>query len=376
MKNTIIALLTSALLFFLLHAMGIFEFGSIFDQEYRNWYAEKREKAVNASPTWKLAMPLYEQDIFSQESAKACTLAARLINEKGGILGRPVELLTPSTLQTSPEYNNAVQNFCSDFSIAALIGPFRSGDIPSARAISQYQGLPLVSSVTVASEKLPALEQDNFITFFPPLSNWVEVLLNDMDKRGYREILLVSPESDTYGDIFCTAIERASRSRLGGCRVVRINYQTPLRMQKIISTVRNYTESDGIDAVFFGGKHEDYCEFGHLLENIGITRPVYISDDAYLPGKMKVTGIDALLMPEAVVDDVPEDFMAAWLAETDGRQPSYHTKLSVVTFYAIAKAIESNGGYSPDSLLESLRKQSDARNNQIILHEKNADSSN
>lgn len=369
MKNTLIALLTTALLFFLLHALGMFEFGSIFDNEYRNWYVDKRAEAVNRTPAWKIAVPQYKHDKPACESEKGAMLAVELINKSGGVLGKPIELIHCEDVETAPQYNNAVQRFCNDFSIAALLGPYHSRDIPTARALTQYQGLPLISPITVASEKLPELEADNFITFFPPLRDWVEVLLEDMEARGYREVLLVSPESDSYGDIFCTALERASRSRLNGCRVVRINYQSPLRGQKIMSMVQNYTHGGGMNAVFFGGNHDDYIEFGHLLEKLGISRPVYISDDAYLSGQMDVTGVDTLLMPEAKVDNLPAEFLEAWKAANGGQQPPYPVCLNAATIYAIAQAIREEGGYHPDSLLRRLRHLSEARTDTIILRE-------
>lgn len=370
MKNTIIVLLVSALLFFVVQALGLFEFGSIFDHEYRNWYADKRAQAVNAAPEWRLAMAYDEKELPTHEFVKGAQLAVELINRKGGVLGRPLNLQVRGDAASSPQYNAAVQSFCEDFSVAAIIGPYRSGDIPSARALTQLQAMPLVSPVTVASEKLPPLTPDNFVTFFPPLSSWVEVLLSDMEKRGFREVLLVSPESGSYGDIFCTAIERASRTRLNGCHVVRVNYQSPLRMQKIMSAMRNHTMEGGVNAVFFGGKHADYLEFGRLLDSLQISLPVYVSDDAYMPDSMAVPGVEKLMIPETLVEDLPAEYMEAWKAANDGRLPSYHACLNAVTIYAIADSIQKNGGYHPFALFDSLMKIRDARKNHIILHEK------
>lgn len=370
MKNTIITLLAAALLFFLVHALGVFDFGSLIDQEYRNQYAQKRTQAVNAAPTWKLAIVHDEHDLPTLEFVKGAALAVEFINKSGGVLGRPLELLVEGKAATAPQYNAAVQSFCNDFSVAAIIGPYRSGDIPSARSLTQFQGMPLVSPVTVNSEKLPALDPENFITFFPPLSAWVEVLLSDMEKRGFREVLLICPESGSYGDIFCTAIERASRNRLGGCHVMRINYQSPLRMQKIINAFRNYTHENGIDAVFFGGKHADYKEFGNLFKTLNISRPIYVSDDAYMPGNMETPGVQQLLLPSVKVDNLPAEFMDAWKAANNGNEPSYHAALNAITVYAIAQAIRENGGYAPTAISEKLISIRDAHTHSIILHEK------
>ena len=54
MKNGIIILLALICVFFLLNALGVFQFGSIIDRNHRTWYESVREKAVKKSPVLKL----------------------------------------------------------------------------------------------------------------------------------------------------------------------------------------------------------------------------------------------------------------------------------------------------------------------------------
>ena len=175
------------------------------------------------------------------EAIQGMELAIEMLNRKGGVLRKKLELVKRDNVVTLPQYSAAVQKFCDTPAIAAVIGPFSSGYIPTGRSLTQFQGLPLISPLTVSSEKLPPLTPDNFVTFFPPLELWSNTILEDMEKKGYKNLLIISPETDTYGDIFCTALERMSRQRPLFERVYRLNYQLPLRRRDLLRTVQNYS---------------------------------------------------------------------------------------------------------------------------------------
>ena len=73
---------------------------------------------------------------------------------------------------------------CDQYDVAALIGPLSTDTLSSARALTQFAALPLVSPVTVVPDTLPVLHPDNYVTFFPALSLWVEAVLNHMHGHG------------------------------------------------------------------------------------------------------------------------------------------------------------------------------------------------
>ena len=301
MKNGIIILLALICIFFLLNALGVFQFGSIIDRNHRTWYENMREKAVRKSPALKLGTAYDRTDQPAAEAIQGVELAMEMLNREGGVLGRKLELVKRDGVTTLPQYSAAVQEFCDDPLIAAVIGPFSSGYIPAGRALTQFQGLPLISPLTVSSEKLPPLDPDNFVTFFPPLELWIEAILGDMEKKGYRNLLIISPETGTYGDIFCTALERMSHQRPAFNRVYRLNYQLPLRRRDLLRAVRNYSGEQFSNVVFFGGTFSDFPEFAALMKELKMTLPVYGSDDLYIPQTRNMALPFTLFLPRAVI---------------------------------------------------------------------------
>ena len=278
-----------------------------------------------------------------------------MLNREGGVLGRKLELVKRDGVTTLPQYSAAVQEFCDDPLIAAVIGPFSSGYIPAGRALTQFQGLPLISPLTVSSEKLPPLDPDNFVTFFPPLELWIEAILGDMEKKGYRNLLIISPETGTYGDIFCTALERMSHQRPAFNRVYRLNYQLPLRRRDLLRAVRNYSGEQFSNVVFFGGTFSDFPEFAALMKELKMTLPVYGSDDLYIPQTRNMALPFTLFLPRAVIRKQDTPFVKEWKRRF-GKEPSYHTVLGAESIFAIAKALKKDGGYAPQKLVESLRE--------------------
>ena len=334
MKNGIIILLALICIFFLLNALGVFQFGSIIDRNHRTWYENMREKAVRKSPALKLGTAYDRTDQPAAEAIQGVELAMEMLNREGGVLGRKLELVKRDGVTTLPQYSAAVQEFCDD---------------PLIRV------LPLISPLTVSSEKLPPLDPDNFVTFFPPLELWIEAILGDMEKKGYRNLLIISPETGTYGDIFCTALERMSHQRPAFNRVYRLNYQLPLRRRDLLRAVRNYSGEQFSNVVFFGGTFSDFPEFAALMKELKMTLPVYGSDDLYIPQTRNMALPFTLFLPRAVIRKQDTPFVKEWKRRF-GKEPSYHTVLGAESIFAIAKALKKDGGYAPQKLVESLRE--------------------
>ena len=93
MKNGIIILLALICIFFLLNALGVFQFGSIIDRNHRTWYENMREKAVRKSPVLKLGAAYDRTDPPAAEAIQGVELAMEMLNREGGVLGRKLELV-------------------------------------------------------------------------------------------------------------------------------------------------------------------------------------------------------------------------------------------------------------------------------------------
>ena len=181
-------------------------------------------------------------------------------------------------------------------------------------------------------------------------------MLDRMEATGHKNVVLISPEPGTYGDIFSTALEREIRLR--GGQLFRLNYQVPFRRKKISQTIGNYIGGKFADTVFFGGTYNDFPELEALLEERGIDLPIYGSDALFVPQIFAAKKRNPLFLPEAEITPSREDFRELF-EKRYGNAPSYQAVLGAETLFAIADALAVPADYEPDALVETLKTASD-----------------
>jgi ABC-type branched-subunit amino acid transport system substrate-binding protein len=353
MKNAVIAVLTALCGTLLLQALGVFDFGPFIDREHRAHYTALRARAVDDAPEYILGAVYNAADWADAETLRGVRLAVDVVN--GGNPAKRFRLESLGIASSRPLNNAAVQGFADAPDTVAVIGPFVSFHIPASRALTQFYGLPLVSPKTVVSEKLPALDPDNFVTVFPPLELWVRATLDHMEKQAVRKLLILSSEAGTYSDIVCTVLERSSRNRRGFDQIFRLNYQRPLRREAIERLMRSRAGEQEFEAVFFGGALQDFTEFLPILKDNAIHLPVYGHDDLYVPEVTAAANPVDLYLPRAVWRDEIPGFEEAW-RERHGGEPSYHALLGAKTVFMLAEVLKSADGYNAGRIVDSLRK--------------------
>lgn len=384
MKNAIIALLSLALVFFIVRSLGGFDYGSGVDSNHRTHFVEKRVKAVEKSPAWVFAAGYDAADPLASGCAEGMKFAVDMLNGRGGVLGRPVRLVTEGSVGDRVSQRLAVQKACDDMATAVYFGPSETHSVPSVRALSQFQGLPCVSVMTPTDPRWPRLEADNFVTFFPSLSLLASVVGRDVARQGHRKVLVVSPETGTYGWLFANAVESDVRDRVPGVEVFRFNYQGVLTREALLRALDLYNENRGVEAVVYTGELDGLLVLDALQRGMGTAIPVYGSDLLAIADQ-KLETVERLQEPElagsvpvreagarAFVRDlyrrlafslfVPEfepvaeypDFASLW-REKKGRGPDVWEILGASAVLTTARALESLPSYHPDRLVEAVR---------------------
>lgn len=340
MKNTIIFILSLALCYFILNALGAFNFGSLIEHDSRTRYAQERNAAVQASPNFQIGLVCDQDNGAVQIQVEGMRQAVEKLNEQGGILGKPVTLIIKQARNLA-EHNNAVQELCQQKDVAVCMGPFSSDYIPSLRSLTQFQALPLVSSCTVFPDTLPELSPENYITFFPPLKEWSRCMIDHIAKAGHKNMLLISPNGNSYGSIFATELERESRRQSAYNSIYRINYQAPFNRDGFVRILHHYSGKQLSDVIVFTGEYTDFKVFCQLAREFNITQPLYGTDDlnvAELAQDLKSLP-STLYLPYAVY----------------GEEKRHHmSRLGYVSIMAIAKAIEKEQGYHAERLIQDL----------------------
>ena len=360
MKNTLLLLLSICCVFLLLLSLGTFEGFAPLGESTQQRAQGQRIKAVNKAATFQLAIVIDEHKAHTMQTMHGVELALDMVNEQGGVGGKKLELITLQGAYNQQLYCERVQQVCDQYDVAALIGPLSTDSLSSARALTQFAALPLVSPVTVVPDTLPALQPDNYVTFFPALSLWVEAMLDHMQARDIKNLLIISPQSGSYGDIFSAALERSSDNGLE--QVLRVNYQEPLRRRELRRAIVNYGLIDSPDcALFFAGEVEDLPELLALLQQVGLGDvPLYGTDNLVTPQGYKLQPVQGTFYLPEVSFTAPfarfEEFATRYAASY-GYSPDFHGILGAQSVFALAQALQEMEHYDPFALVQQLKER-------------------
>lgn len=362
MKNCIIAFLILVLGVFILHYIGLIENVSLANRDYRNQHVVKRIQANLKNSTIKIGSVYSHLDMPATESVKGAALAVELLKRQG----KNVEYVCNPDCHKHPELMAGVQQLCSDYRVRAMLGPGNSENLISVRALTQFQALPLISAVTVRPDKLPKLEKDNYVSFFPAIEKWVSAILSDMKNKGIKNILIICPEEGTYGEIFSSALEREVKFFLGDAKIYRMNYQQPLYAYNFSNTLQNYAGQHQVDAIFFGGISDELDEFSLVLEMNHFDLPIYVSDDISIENLRQAENLThRIFLPEAQVPIGNAEWHELFV-QRYGREPGYFAVLGAETMFALVEDL-SQTNYNPDRLVEAMQKRSEEFNRNITI---------
>lgn len=360
-KNILIAVLSVTLLAVVGFKLELFEFDLKDSRNYRDESISQRMTAVNKSAVINLATVIYnDEDKSFYTSAlieKGLELMVDYVNEKkGGIAGKKVVL---NKIKVSggneQEYVASVQSLCSEKKMALCIAPYNSLLIPSVRALTHYAGIPLVSPLTVRSEKLPYLEDDNFSSIFIPLDTWISVFMNEAARNGVKRVLIISPENNSYGDIFSTALERYNNQKKNFEWLFRINYNDMLD-EDLEYQLKLHVADYRFDAVFYAGTFKDFGALKTLLNQLNLKIPIYTTDELMEPKIVHDDYKYGLYVPFYELNPKIDESFKLFLRE---KKQDGELHVGIILAYMLVDyikiCIEDNGGvYSPKKITEDM----------------------
>lgn len=362
-KNLLIAALTISLFCVLCVKLDIVDYDLGFNHEYREGLLSDRIEAVNKSQTFNLINVLYEDNVsyyVENQVAEGFGIVVDYINHKGGIANKKVSLQTIKVKYNDEQaYLAEIQNSCSKKDIAVCVAPYGSALIPSVRTLTHFSGVPLISPLTVKSEKLPKLDDDNFSSLFLPLNVWVSSYLKEIEGKNIKKLLIISPSSNTYGDIFSTALERYNNQNNSFEWLFRINYNGALD-DDLEYQLKLHSRDYKFDAVFFAGKYKDFDVFKNILKQLQINIPIYTTDEILVQDIENDNYEYGLYVPFYEIRlNVDDEFKEYWL-KNKGKDVDTGGMLAYMLLDLVKKGIELNNNlYDPVKLVDYVNQNVD-----------------
>jgi branched-chain amino acid transport system substrate-binding protein len=225
---------------------------------------------------------------FGQDSDKAARLAIDQINAAGGLLGKPLELVTLDTRGDSAEAANAVTRLIDVEKVTAILGEVASSLSLAGGRVAQRRGVPMVSPSST-NPKLTAVGDDLIrVCFIDPFQGTVMANFAARNLKVTKVAILRDIKND-YSIGLADAFKDAFTAQ-GGAVVVEQSYS-----QGDTDFSAQITAIKGTDAqaVFVPGYYSEVGAIARTAQRLGIEIPLLGGDGWDAPDLIKIGG-DAL----------------------------------------------------------------------------------
>ena len=262
------------------------------------------------------------------------------LNKKGGVLGRPLQLVHYDDGSDAGKANGFTKRLIDDDKVDILVGGTTTGATMSAAPLVERAGMPFISLAGA-------------VVIVEPVKKWIfktphtdrmaaEKVFEDMKKRGLSKVALLS-ETSGFGQSGKKETE-AVAGKYGITLVANETYgPKDTDMSPQLTKIKN---SAGVQAVFVFGLGQGPAIVTKNVKQLGITLPLYQSHGVASDEFLKLAGAAA----EGVRLPSPAQLIPGKLAANDPQKP-------IVTAYEQAYKARYNadvstfGGYAYDGLM-------------------------
>jgi len=291
-------------------------------------------------------------------SVRAAELVVKDVNEKGGILGKQVELLVEDDVCKPEVAANTATKLVSDGAVV-VVGHICSGATKAALGIYKDAGIIVMSP----SATNPGLTQSgDYPNFYRTISSddiqanlGAEFTVNTL---GAKKVAVLHDKGD-YGKGYAEFAKKNLEAMADGVKMVLFEGITPGAVD--YSAIVDKIKRSGADAVIYGGYHPEASKIVTQMRKKKMDT-YFVSDD----GVMDVTFIKvAGKFAEGVyasgpmdVSDVPL-YQAAVKAHKDahGEDPGAFFKEGYAATMALLNAIEEAGSTEYDAIEKVLKSK-------------------
>ena len=215
---------------------------------------------------------------YAEPVTKGVEFGVRMINARGGVLGRKLELVIEDD-QNKPDVSAAKARKLVDDGVVIYLSNTGSPATQQAQTVSQEMKTPHLAPANGADSLTTALDNPWFFQTGPLASVQLATLMNYTKSRGFKEVAIVRDNTalaQSFGDSFRAGLEKA------GIKVV----MEEIIPQGATSAVANMQKVRGakVDAIFQAGiSGPEMLQFFRAYQQLGMKEPILGSYNLSIP---------------------------------------------------------------------------------------------
>lgn len=293
----------------------------------------------------------------------ALKMELKAINDKGGVLGRPVELISYDFKADQLEAVNATKRLISD-GVVAIIGPSASGAGIAMTAVTEPAGVPFIATVatnpkvTVSETDGKAIRTAFRACIIDPFQGKVAAryIMDELKSKTYATIYDVGSDySQGLEEFFREAMDNggANMTNREGFRTGEVDFRA------ILGKIKEQNP----DVIYFPTEMTQAAMITKQARDLGITSILFTADSSSTPEFIKLAGEGSEGVFMTSIANLADPGIRAWadsyVAEY-GKDPILpNPVMAVDAFRAIVYALEQAGEADSAKLITELEKIKD-----------------
>ncbi len=297
---------------------------------------------------------------FGQSCDKGARLALQEINAAGGVLGRPVELITEDDRALPTEARTSALKLIQQDKVVALIGEVASSNSIAAAPVAQQAQIPMVSPASTNPEVTEKGDYIFRICFIDPFQGKV------MAKFGYNSLgkksAAIFTDVKSAYSVGLAQYFKETFVALGGTITAEEAYS-----QKDIEFKAQLTKIRGTnpEILFVPGYYEEVGLIARQARELGLTGVILGGDGWDSPKTMEVGGaaVEGAYFSNHYASDDPNpvitDFISKYKAAHGGEVPDAMAVLGYDVLRLVVDAIGRAGSTEGPAIRDALASTKD-----------------
>lgn len=169
-----------------------------------------------AQPPIKIGASVSQTGSFSalgQNQFRGYQLCVKRANDKGGLLGRKIELVTEDDKSDAAAAVRIYESLITDKKVDAILGPYGSPNADAVAEVSEKHHMPMIAPLASATAIFKKGRKYVFMVQ-SPAETWFEGLLDIASKRGLKTVAVMFEDTIFTKAAASGAVETAKRKGL------------------------------------------------------------------------------------------------------------------------------------------------------------------
>lgn len=302
---------------------------------------------------------------YGQSLVNGIEMAFKEINDKGGVLGKQVELVKVDNKSLTDEAANVSSRLATRDNVVAILGPATSGNVKAALPPATENKVPLISASSTADDV--TLDSNGnvreyvFKTCFSDSFQGITMANFAFSELGFKNAAILRDNTSDYSKGLTVNFTETYEG-LGGKIVAEEAYQAKdTDFKTLLTTIK----ASNPDVLFVPGYYEEVGLIIKQARELGLNVPVLGADGLDSPKLLEIAGADALentyYSNHYTSSDTSPDVVAFKEAfnKAYGADPDAFNALGYDMAYMVADALERAGSADREKLKDALAATKD-----------------